>query len=222
MLPFVFFVVWGALVVTMGVRRMRRQEANVLAEVNAWRQHDDLVATPIGELPANEVGHIHGWVAPTGNLLTAPLSGRRCVYYAIEVIQNSNPHYQIRILEERDGVPFTLADSTGEAIVDPACAKLGVRFDHVEYTSWLDRTTTVHDALLARHGVAGKDAFGTRRLEFNEAVIAPGDRLSIVGAGDRRPDTSPSREVLYREPARTRLHLAGTEATPLSILQRDE
>ena len=219
----ILVVGWMAFAVAMSMLRTPRRPWDVEyvpggdAE-HIQRRHHQLVATPIGEMPAHQRGRIDGRVAARGRLLKAPLTGRSCVYYAIEVAQISHPSLPSLICEERIGVPFTLADPSGEASVDPSSAELALVFDHIERPSSDDPMNAAHDAVLARHGI-GSQEVGTTRLQLSEAVIAPGDQLSVIGAGPREPDTTPSCDSPYRASATTRLHVVGSERDPLSILQ---
>lgn len=219
----IVIVGWMAFVVATSLLRTPRRpwEVEYVPGGDAehiQRRHHQLVATPIGELPAHQRGRIDGRVAARGKLLKAPLTGRPCIYYAIEVAQISHPSLPSLICEERIGVPFTLADPSGEASVDPSSAELALVFDHIERPSPDDPMRTTHDAVLVRHGISSQEV-GSTRLQFSEAVIAPGDQLSVIGAGPREPDATPSCDSPYRASATTRLHVMGSERDPLSILQ---
>jgi len=120
---------------------------------------------------------------------------------------------QARITDRR-GVPFALADASGSAVIDPAHASVALAFDHREELRALDQVTAAQEAVLARHDGRHR---GRSRLRFLEAVLSVGERVTVVGAGTRRPYVERSAESDYRSAAPTRLHLEGSDAAPLSI-----
>lgn len=177
------------------------------------RQQHGVPPWPIGELPEHRQGRLVGNVRALERTLTAPLSGRACVYYVVLVEQSVFPGWQDRIVERR-GVAFALDDASGRAIIDPARASVALAFDHHEELRALDPATPAQQAVLARHGHPGAAA---SRLRFVEAVLSVGERVTVVGIGTRRPHIAWSVESDYRSATPTRMHLAGSDAEPLSI-----
>lgn len=213
----VMFVVWGVIVIAV-----IRKEPSIGQSAGSVRQlkrrHNEFDSTPIAEMPEHQRCGILGRVAPVDELLTAPFTGRPCVYYAIEVLDHRRANLPSRIVEERRGMPFTLSDLTGEATIDPSNAEVAPVFDYCHRPGWRDRPTAQLEAVLARHRTSIQGFGGTRRLLFREAVIAPGDILSVVGAAVRELVHSPRHETTYRS-SPMRLRIAGTLDEPLSILQ---
>lgn len=212
----VVFVVWGAIVILVfGQRQTIGQSAGSIRRLK--RRHSEFDPTPIAEMPEHQLCGILGRVAPAAELLTAPFSGRPCVYYAIEVLDRRRSNVPSRTVEEQRGMPFTLSDLTGEVFIDPSNAEVTPLFDYCHRSGWRDLPTPRIEAVLARHRT-GQGFGGTRWLLFREAVIAPGDILSVVGAAVRELDDSRRRETMYRS-SPTRLRIADTPEAPLSILQ---
>ena len=212
----VVFLVWGVIVMAVVAQRPSiGQSAGSVRRIK--RRHSEYGSTPIAAMPEHHLCGILGRVAPVGELLTAPFTGRPCVYYSIEVLKESN--LPTRVVEEQRGVPFTLSDLTGDATIDPSNAEVAPEFDYCHRSGWHDRPTDRIEAVLARHRTSILGVGGTRRLLFRESVIAPGDMLSVVGAAVRELDNSPRHETTYRS-SPTRLRIAGSLEAPLSILQK--
>jgi E3 ubiquitin ligase len=148
--------------------------------------------------------------------LTAPLSGRRCVYYAVVVSHHQGRQWNT-VVNERRGTSFAVADGTGRAIIDPANAELALCFDESERTDWLDRPTPAQEKILARHGITSTGWLFPKTLRFEEAVVEVGDVVSVIGAGIREPDLASQRETDYRSNAAMQLRMTSSAAAPLSL-----
>jgi hypothetical protein len=179
------------------VRRLRRRPRVAIAD------HDGTVARRVvGEVIVLEP-------------LRAPISGRPCVCYRIEAFvlapspSGDGTQEWRRLATERGGVPFEVRDSTGRARVDPAASELTARMDL--------RIGERHDG--ARQYLLGKGhSPAGRRFHLREGIIAPGQRVTVVGMGVRVPDTvPPTREVDYRRGSEIILAMSGTKARPLVI-----
>lgn len=177
------------------LRRIRR--------VAPWR---------IDELPEDRRGRICGRVAPCGELLRAPLTGRRCVFYRVRVVEDD-----VAVLVEERGVPFVLDDGSGRAIVVPDFTEAALHHVQVGAASAGIGINRREAALLARHGQAPNDVVGPRALAFEEALIAPDESITVVGQGTREPDTEALPADPYRGAKPSRLRLASSPRHPLLI-----
>jgi hypothetical protein len=148
-------------------------------------------------------------------MLTAPLTGRACVYYVVLVEQRQRvgSSWQERIVDRR-GVAFALEDASGSAVIDPARASVAQAFDHRAALRALDQATPAQQAVLARHRHRHADG---SRLRFVEAVLSVDERVTVVGTGTRRPYVEWSAESDYRTATPTRMHFEGSDAARLSI-----
>jgi len=174
-----------------------------------WQQQAGVRPCLIGELPDGEVGRIMGTVRAHARTLTAPLSGRACVYYMVLVEQAGAINMMLR-----DGVALALEDTSGRAIIEPAAASVAVLLDHREQARSLHEATSSQDAVLARNGY---DIRGAGELVFYEAVVEVGERVTVVGAGLREPTGVSSQETDFRTPPPLQLHIASSNAAQLSI-----
>src|SRR5262245_21737840 len=166
----------------------------------AWRvrrRHRRTVSIAITDLQDNQLGHITGRVSATAPLVTAPLTSRPCVYYALVVSLSHDRKWHL-LIDERCGAGFAITDRPGRAIIDPSNAQLALCFDRIERTGWLDHTSLEQDAILARHGITSRGRLVTKSLRFREAIIEVGDLISVVGAGIREPRGDDAGETDYR------------------------
>lgn len=179
------------------VRRLRRRPRVAIAD------HDGTIARRVvGEVIALEP-------------LRAPISGRPCVCYRIEAFvlapspSGDGTEEWRRLVTERGGVPFLVRDATGRARVDPAASQLRAR---------MDLRVGEHDDGARRYLLDKGHAPAGQRFHLREAIIAPGQRITVAGMGVRVPDTAPpTTEVDYRSGSAIILAMSGTKARPLVI-----
>jgi hypothetical protein len=177
------------------VRRLRAAESYALAE-----------------LPENTPGRVVGVAQALHKTLTAPLTGRPCVYYEVKVVDRNKR----RVLHERGAAPFLLLDGEVRAIIDPQYAELAVDFDVHTTSGTFDDPTSAEAALLARHGQRDRGWIFNRALRYEEAVIAIGETTAVFGTSVREPDPEAS-PTGYREELPTRVRLSGSRRFPLLI-----
>jgi hypothetical protein len=206
--------------VVIGLVLARASIANSPGGFEAWRvrrRHRRAMPIAIGDLPENQLGLITGEVTATEALVTAPLSGRACVYYAVIVQHLHDRRWEV-VINERRGTGFALTDRTGRAVVEPSNAELALCFDYGESAGWLDRTTREQEAILARHGVTRSGGLLDKRLRFREAIIEVGGRISVIGAGIREISGIAGGETDYRSNVPTQIRIANSADAPLSLV----
>jgi hypothetical protein len=168
---------------------------------------------PIAKLPDGEQGRLVGTARELHHPLTAPLSGRACLYYVVLVKPGARSGAR-ELVTERRGVMFAFEDASGRATIDPAHASVALAFDHREEVRSPDALSPAQRALLLRHD---HRIDGAIQLRFVEAVLSIGERITVVGAGLRRPDFTAPVEMDYRSAPPSRLHLSASDAAPLLI-----
>lgn len=171
---------------------------------------------PIAELPEDTIGRVIGRAARLDQLLTAPISGRPCLFYVVEVVEKQGKSTSV-IIREETGVPFTLRDDSGHAIVDPTGAKIALTTDVVTRSGTLDDATQLEEAFLARHGRTSRRWVFNRGLTYREAIVEDGERVAILGAGVREPDPDAGPGAGYRGGPPTRLRLTSSRRFPLLL-----
>lgn len=184
------------------------------------RQLRNMAAKPIGQLHDDELGKVVGRARALEAVLTAPLTGRSCVYFIATVEEHRSTgktHYWKTIIKETRGVPFVLEDASGRAIVDATAARIAIDFDGRSQSGTFDDPTEAERVFLARHGEKGQGWIFNRRLRYREAVIAEGETVAVLGAGTREPDPDAPPSEAYRGDAPTRLRLTSSPRYPLVI-----
>jgi hypothetical protein len=172
---------------------------------------------PIGELPEGTLGRVIGEAQPIDGMIQSPLTGRRCLYYVARVEVHRSGEWHTRF-EERDGVPFLLTDDSGRAIIDPSSANAALTFDHEDSRSnTAGDPTPTEAAFLAKHGGKARGLLFNEKLRYVEAVLVPGKRIAILGAGIREPDPRGTPAEGYRSATPTRLRLTSSPRHPLMI-----
>jgi hypothetical protein len=125
---------------------------------------------------------VHGFaVGP--HTLTAPITGKPCFLYRTTVWQQADHRRQWQqVAEETLHLPFFIADSTGQLLVEPGGADLDLRPD---FSRDFDATSLSHNpgnlpprisVFLARHGI-----FPDRRFRIEEKSIKLEQPLFVAG-----------------------------------------
>lgn len=150
----------------------------------------------IAEASGDRVVRLEGTVETDAEPLTAPLSGRPCAYWRVEV-DISGPTPNIR---ESAGQPVRVRDESGVVTVDLSAARVdaGARFDvRGKAGGILGRAVPPRlDAFLRAHEV-NVTAF-SRIVWGREFIVAAGDRVSCAGRVRRDALDGASDERLYR------------------------
>jgi hypothetical protein len=156
---------------------------------------------PIAEARSAEAARIVGEVQD-GEKLAAPLSGRLCVHYVVMVVRATVMNKAAwapvdlgtwrepppeQLLREERGVSFCVVDGSGRALVDSAGAVTELMQDWYTLTE-IEPLTEAQRAFLLRNGL---ESHVGRPLALYEAVLQPGDRVSIQAVGVREPEPEP-------------------------------
>jgi hypothetical protein len=166
-------------------------------------------AKPIGEVADDERAKVVGRVHAVGELLEAPITGRRCVAYTASVVGQERGGAAVR---ETKAIPFVLEDGSGRALVDPTDARIAIEGGPTARTGVLDDLTPGAAELLYRHKQRP-----LRALLFREAIVADGESIAVLGSGTREPDPDAPPSAAYRGDAPTRLRLTSSRKYPLVI-----
>lgn len=172
---------------------------------------------PLHELPEDTLGRVIGTAQILGVTMTAPLSGRECVFYEITVTEHHGKSSS-RLLTERQGVPFLLVEGHARAIIEPTDAKVVLTQDARASSGTLDPATPTEEAFLNKHGLSSTGWLGfNRSLTYTEAIIEVGERITVLGAGVREADPDAPPADAYRGMPQTRLRLTSSVTFPLVI-----
>jgi hypothetical protein len=190
---------------------------------------------PIATYPDGVFARVVGRIVCREHL-SAPLTGRTCVFYdaIVEVYQGDSDtdiesgSWQ-QLIRETRGVPFAVDDGTGVATVDPEGAKLAIEHDERSRSGYRRPPTALAEAFLACHDERSEHRIITdntdlrfrRRLRYREGVLQIGDTVAVYGVGVHELDAdSAARAAGYREAPPTRLRLMSSPQAPLLIGDR--
>ncbi len=175
----------------------------------------------IAQLDDDQVGRIVGAARThTDGTLTAPLTGRPCLYYIarVDVQRTTGETTTWRLLfKEERGVPFVVVDDTGRAIIDPFGAKISLQTDAKTKSGMLGDPSAREKEFLARHGESATGLLFNRALRYSEAIIEEHETIAVLGAGTREPDPDAAPTDAYRGDQPTLLRLTSSARYPLVI-----
>jgi hypothetical protein len=175
---------------------MRRVPRMAIADVG-----DGVKARLVGKVVATE-------------LLSSPLTGTPCVFFQVVVHMTGR---ELPIIREQVGVSFAIVEDGARAVVDPDHAELSLVFAGKHSSGTFNQPTAAEKALLDKHKVRYQGLALDEQLWYHEAVIAPGETITVCGQGVRDADPQAVAGGLYRDPPPTLLSLRGSPAEPLLI-----
>ena len=217
--PTLLFIPAAIALTLLGVYGPRWQRAHARRRERALKA---MKTTAIAALKLDQPAKITGVVSPRADLITSPISGHPCIGFKV-VIEGNEPvftpsNYDVtpegrHLLVQREacGV-FTLTDGTGTAVVEGPC-RLGLE------PAWADLAPSVFARLQEKMASAFPgDALRYTRLRLQEALLMPGDRVSVGG----RPvmETDPTARASYRERPMVN-HIRGTAQEPVLIIDEE-
>ncbi|HWN67414.1 MAG TPA: hypothetical protein VNM90_07220 [Haliangium sp.] len=163
---------------------------------------DALEAAPlvaIASFPATGYARIEGRARLLEPALVAPLSGRRCAYYELDLelpesddAPGGDAGRRRRMSQRRD---FELTDATGKAVVRMHSAVVAIGDAHCRRGSLADVPANRRAALAVEEDLAYLDSIDPAAVRFRECALPADAQVAVAGvAGAGR--ASPSRLVL--------------------------
>ena len=202
----------AGMIVMAGVRWVRRRQWGPRWKLRLAKR------ASLGELPEGKVARIVGTARSAGATLEAPLSGRTCLAYFVQVeglerAQKGRDAWK-GIIKVLGGVPFAIDDGTGRALVDPQDAEITLELDAA---AEVGETNARAVAFFHRQG----KVIPRGRLRYREGVIEEGERVAVLGAGVREPDPDAA-PTSYRGEQPTRLVVASSPKHRVVISDRPD
>lgn len=134
-------------------------------------------ATPLTELQPG-LQEVRGTSLADG-VVTAPLSGRPCMYWRLQVEQQRRTRWET-VLDRHEAVPFWVDDGTGRARVDPGEAEVVVSAAARVRTGVFAHPSGEWSELVERMGPADAPPVHPF-LRWREEYLEAGDVLTVVG-----------------------------------------
>lgn len=166
----------------------------------------------LGRLAVRGRVKVVGKARPGKRMLTAPITGRSCVFYSIDVGEWFNGA-KTPLLSEHSTELFRIEDDTGSALIDPTIVHAYLRGTRLEGHS--SDSESEHRTLLKRHGFTMVDEYGElRSLAYYESIILPNSRICALGEVSRQAD--PGGVAGYREQPQQSV-ISGDSEDPLVL-----
>lgn len=186
------WVVWvaiasvGVIAAGLVVTRVMSKEAQVHRGLNR------LPTLHIKAVPDGKPARVEGRLKYAGEPVEAPLSGRRCAFYAVKVEIHVEGKGWMPLIQEERGTDFWLEDETGKVYVEAGAGKIVATDDAGLHSDMLKPERAKNaEAFLARHGhkVGGELGLGTEnRYRFFEGVLEEGETVNARGIGVHEAD----------------------------------
>ncbi len=145
---------------------------------------------PIRLVQTNEVVRITGKVESVGDLLIAPLSGRKCVYYYVLVqIQRSTGKSTswTKLIEEEVPGKFLVRDGDNYAVVDTNDVKSYIVQDKNYSSGFRKDAEQQLEAYLQSHGHSSTGFLGMNKaLRYKEGILEVGEMITVAGKAEWR------------------------------------
>jgi hypothetical protein len=137
------------------------------------------------------LAEVSGIARESGKLLTSDFSKTPCVFYRYKVEEyrsSGKSGSWVTIAEHISSEYFYLEDKTGRVLICPAGAELDVHTDRKYSNSFGAKDRDLFLEQLDSMGLATSGAFGFgRQLRCEEAYIAPGDSVYVIGTVQPNP-----------------------------------
>lgn len=177
------FLIFVALVAVIGLIYAQFSRAAVV--IRALRKMN---AKRIADFGEDEVARVVGKVVFAGEVIVAPLSKRKCVYYHVQVEElrssgkNSSWH---TVIEEEIKGDLIIFDGSHYAIIDTESIKSYLVPDERYTSGTFDDATPGLEDFLQRHKYKSTNFLGfNRTLQYREGVLEKNELFTVVGKGN--------------------------------------
>ncbi len=153
--------------------------------------------TPIAQFKHGSIGKVVGSVSVYEDILTAPLSGRECVYYQVKVMKKDDDSWTT-VFTNESSVPFILNDGNRKALIHTHQNKKGYLVKDIEMQSGFlrDASQKIEDYLRSQ-GHSSKGFLGfNKTMKYMEGVIHPGEVVAVMGKGEWEMKPDPDEQML--------------------------
>jgi len=140
--------------------------------------------TAISSLQENQLAKIIGKAKPIKEVLKAPLSGRKCVYYRIKVEQKTggkNQHWKT-IINDEIAPNFLIESYSGKVLIKMTNFKGYFVEDVLFKSGHFNDATHKLEHYLEVHGKKSLNIWGLNKtLRYKEAIVEVGEKVAVMG-----------------------------------------
>lgn len=188
-------------------------------------------AIPIGRFPDGRIAKIVGTAQAVLQPMRAPLSGRECVFFRVEVhVQDTHSSGWIPLFAHIEGSVYAIDDGTESAVVEMSRAQIALMTDvdtlsrpRLANQNFVEHMLRIRGypfyGWMADSPLSYHDGYTVRRLRCTESKIAVGERVAVSGYGLREVRRDPNHTTDYREMP-TRLVFRAQRRCPLLVSDR--
>lgn len=142
--------------------------------------------TPISGLRAGQVARVRGRIVAGGELLSAPLSERVCVYYlanAEKLRSGGNSSTWREVAREERYTDFVVEDGSGALRVRMSVPRVAIVRDVHTRSGTFDDANAREEEFLRRHGLQStSDLLGLNlTMRYIEGALEPGEEVTVLG-----------------------------------------
>ncbi len=138
---------------------------------------------------------VFGKVKPAQQVLQAPLSGAKCVFYGYKIeLYYGRKNYEWRVVDHIvKTTPFYLEDNTGKVLVDPTDANIEVTFEQQIDTKEDKMPAAIKSFLAAnKPDILREIETKKERYRFTEQLIPIDTQLYVLGSANTNPEAKQS------------------------------
>lgn len=156
----------------------------------------------LNSIKKNEYAKVIGIAKPIKEPLTAPLSGRTCVYYHVTVEVKRDKNWR-KIIDHTESQDFFIATNREMAMVktsdlDPAFKHIHLVNDFNKNTGFRNDAPEKLEAYLKAHNKKSTSAFGfNKRMRYREAVIELNEPIAVKGMAEWQDLNTPINGYSY-------------------------
>lgn len=178
-----------------------------------WRRLRKLPTTRIADARPGLVKLI-GTLRRIDPPLHAPLTGRACIGYEVEIIANDDD--QKRLRHEADCTSSLLDDGSGVALVRAAHTTLIAKVDTTILLGGMQAADPRAVAYLDAQRIERKGLFFDLSRKCTEGILEEGELVVVCGHGRIEADPDPAKVDQYRD-LPTRFVMYGEETSPMLV-----
>jgi hypothetical protein len=145
----------------------------------------------IRDFEDGDSGKMVGEVSKFESTLTAPIAGRRCIYYRVQVkqaLRKRTQHWKT-IFDDWEAVAFKVKDDTGTAIVSVDDFEIKLAIDLELHSGlFLDATPELEQYLKEKKYKSTNLLGFNRRLMYNISTVEEGAKVAVLGKGEWNRD----------------------------------
>ena len=159
-------------------------------------------AKPINSVKDNEVVRLHGKAKFLDLPLTAPLSGRKCMYYYVRVEQKGDKNSWRKIADEFERQDFYVQVGNELALVKQQATHRILHHlmaDHESRSGWKQDANPKMEAFLAKHGKRSTTMLFdmNKTLRYKEAIIEEDEVIVVKGVAKWKALEQPIKGFSY-------------------------